>query len=192
MDSPDISMLSINRCATGGRPLVNITLPVLNEEKLLAVSIPRLTAFCSDHAEYVYEIVIVNNGSTDRTQAVAEELCQSHRCMRVLTLEKRGRGRALREAWTTSSANLLCYMDIDLSTDLGCFPSLIGGLVSGNYDLAIGSRLLPGAHTTRCLRREAISRFSNFLCKMIFQNRFSDAQCGFKAITRSAAVENRF
>jgi glycosyltransferase involved in cell wall biosynthesis len=170
-------------------PLVNLTVPVLNEEAQLAESVGKLRAFLQDHAGFTWEIVIADNGSTDRTAQIAEELGRRWPEVRAVHLPLKGRGRALRKVWSESSAEILSYMDVDLSTDLSAFPRLIEPLANGEYDVATGSRLLPGSQTTRCWKRELISHAYNRLVRACFRTRFSDAQCGFKAITRKAAGE---
>jgi hypothetical protein len=104
-----------------------------------------------------------------------------------LHLEEKGRGRALKAAWLASEADVVAYMDVDLSTNLWSFLPLVAPLATGHSDLAIGSRLLRGAMVTRQWKREAISRCYNLLIKLLFRKRFSDAQCGFKAVKRSVA-----
>jgi hypothetical protein len=106
--------------------------------------------------------------------------------VRAVHLEQKGRGRALRQVWLESDADVLSYMDVDLSTGLAAFPPLIEALLNGGYDIAVGSRLLKPEWTQRGLKREVVSRGYNLLVKAFFQTRFSDAQCGFKAITRQA------
>ena len=143
--------------------------------------------FLNSRCHFRYEVVIANNGSTDRTLQIAHELAQLYPAVKVLHLDQKGRGRALKTAWRESAADILSYMDADLSSDLPAFPDLIALLVTGQADLATGSRLLPGSLTVRSFKREVLSRAYNLLVKLLFQTRFSDAQCGFKAITRSAA-----
>lgn len=134
--------------------------------------------------------MIANNASTDNTLAVASTLATTyHPNVSVLHLKEKGRGRALKSAWLASKADIAAYMDLDLSTNLWSFLPLIAPLATGHSDLAIGSRLLKGATVTRQWKRELISRCYNFLIKSMFRNGFSDAQCGFKAIKRSAAQE---
>jgi glycosyltransferase involved in cell wall biosynthesis len=169
-------------------PLINLTLPVFNEETRLAGNAGRLRAFLDGHFRFPHEVVIANNGSTDRTREVAESLRPGWPELRVVHLPEKGRGRALRRVWAESEADVLSYMDIDLSTDLAAFPRLIEALVQGPCDLATGSRLLPQSETTRCWNRELISRAYNRLVSVVFRTRFSDAQCGFKAITRKTAA----
>ena len=170
-------------------PLVNLTLPVFNESVRLAESVARLRAFLREHSRFTYEVVIADNGSTDQTLAVAEQLSRQWTDVRVVHLPEKGRGRALKRVWTESPADILSYMDVDLSTDLGAFPWLIEALASGKYDVASGSRLLPQSQTARCWKREVISRCYNRLLKACFHTRFSDAGCGFKALTQQAARE---
>jgi glycosyltransferase involved in cell wall biosynthesis len=139
--------------------------------------------------QFDYELVIADNGSHDRTLEIAEAFAESHRGVRVIHLDERGRGRALKKAWAESSATILSYMDIDLSTDLMAFPLLIEAMTVGGFDLAVGSRLMAGAEVRRGWKREMISRGYNCLVRAICRTRFSDAQCGFKAITKDAAAE---
>jgi glycosyltransferase involved in cell wall biosynthesis len=173
---------------TPGTRLINVTLPVFNEAARLPDGFARLRRFLSEHCRFIVEVVIVDNASTDGTYDLACQLSRQWEGARVVRLDKKGRGGALKHAWLESRASVLSYMDIDLSTDLAAFGTLVEALVSGRFDLAVGSRLLPECTTTRCWRREAISRCYIWLVKMVFQTRFSDAQCGFKAITREAAV----
>jgi glycosyltransferase involved in cell wall biosynthesis len=170
------------------QPFINITVPVYNEEKVLAASIGTLEAMLREHA-CNYEVVIANNASTDGTLQIARSLEAQSTRVRVLHLDEKGRGRAVKAAWRQSAADILCYMDVDLSTSLSALPRLIESLTSGNYDLAIGSRLLKESQTARGLKREVISRCYNLLVKTMFGNTFSDAQCGFKGITKRAAME---
>jgi glycosyltransferase involved in cell wall biosynthesis len=170
------------------QPLVNVTVPVYNEEKVLAASVAKIAGML-DASGYRYEIVIANNASTDCTLAIATSLAARLKDVHVLGLQEKGRGRAVKAAWRNSCADILSYMDVDLSTDLAAFPPLIEPLLAGRFDLAVGSRLLDTALTKRGPKREFISRGYNLLVKAIFRTRFSDAQCGFKAITRKAAAE---
>lgn len=168
--------------------LVNITIPVFNEEKILPSSIGTLHQFLGQHCRFDWEIVIANNASTDATLARAQDLAQRYPGVRVFHLDQKGRGRALKSVWTESSADIFSYMDVDLSSNLYAFPPLIEALLSGGFDIGIGSRLLKGSTTSRSIKREVVSRGYNLLVKAFFRTKFSDAQCGFKAISRSAAA----
>ncbi len=165
---------------------VNVTIPVLNEEVQLPHTVRSVQFYLSQCKAFTFEIVLANNGSTDRTQALADELAREFSTVRAVHIPSRGRGGAIKKVWRESDADILSYIDCDLSTDLSYFPPLIEALAIGGYDLAIGSRLRHAHLTTRSLKREVISRGYNLLIKFLFRASFSDAQCGFKAITRQA------
>jgi glycosyltransferase involved in cell wall biosynthesis len=170
-------------------PRVDIVVPVYNEQAGLESSIRRLHAFLNAELPFAWRIVLADNASTDSTLAVARGLAFELPRTTVLHLDAKGRGRALRAAWTASDADVLCYTDVDLSTDLRALLPLISALVSGHSQIAIGSRLASGARVTRGARRELISRAYNRLLRVALGARFSDAQCGFKAIRADAARE---
>ncbi len=165
---------------------VDIVIPVYNEEQALPRSIVILADFLRENLSNPWQIIIADNASTDGTRSVSEMLCQRYSGVNYLYLPQKGRGRALRAAWLDSTADIVSYMDVDLSTDIAYFPALLESLESG-YQLAIGSRLSKGSEVHRGLRREFTSRTYNFLIQAMFFTGFSDAQCGFKAMTRSAA-----
>ena len=168
-------------------PSVDVVIPVLNEEAALPGSIASLHAFLSQNLASPWRIVIADNGSDDATPQVSQTLTQQYPEVSYLRLEQRGRGRALRRAWLESDADIVSYMDVDLSTDLQAFTRLVQALQEG-YHVAVGSRLIPSAEVRlRTLKREVISRGYNLLIKLMFRTHFHDAQCGFKALTRAAA-----
>jgi glycosyltransferase involved in cell wall biosynthesis len=166
---------------------IDIVVPVYNEEAVLQDSIRRLHAFLSHELPYAWRIVIADNASTDATPGMARALAFELEHVTVRHLDEKGRGRALRAAWSDSDAEVLCYMDVDLSTDLRAVLPLVSALVSGHSDVAIGSRLAPGARIIRGPKREVISRCYNGLLRHVLRARFSDAQCGFKAIRADVA-----
>jgi cellulose synthase/poly-beta-1,6-N-acetylglucosamine synthase-like glycosyltransferase len=167
-------------------PTVEIVVPVFNEERALPGCIRTLHARLRDELPFPWRITIADNASTDRTLAVARELAGELPNVAVVHLEKKGRGRALRAVWGSSDADIVAYMDVDLSTGLDGLLPLIAPLASGHSDLAIGSRLAAGARTVRGPRRELISRCYNALIRLTHGARFSDAQCGFKAARTEA------
>ena len=169
-------------------PSVDVVIPVLNEERALPGSITRLVAFLETEYRGPWAVVIADNGSTDGTLAVAQRLSEGKPRVRVVHLDQRGRGRALRRAWLESTAEVVAYMDVDLSTDLVAFPRLIEAIVDG-ADVAIGSRLAPDSRVERrTLKREIASRGYNLLIRLLFpRSGIVDAQCGFKAVRREAA-----
>jgi glycosyltransferase involved in cell wall biosynthesis len=168
--------------------LVNVTIPVFNEEKRLAASLPKLHSFLREHFRFDMEVVIADNGSTDRTLEICRSMSREYSKVRIVHSEIKGRGRILREVWMDSDAQILSYMDADLSTELEAFPPMIESLARGCYEVAVGSRLLKQSLTTRCFTREFVSRCYNWLVRITLNTHFSDAQCGFKAITREAAL----
>jgi glycosyltransferase involved in cell wall biosynthesis len=168
---------------------VDIVIPVYNEEHVLAESVATLRKFLAQGFAHQYRIVVADNASTDGTLAVAQRLAKKHTDVASLHIPQKGRGRALRAAWLTSPADILSYMDVDLSTELTAFPPLVEAIASEGYDIAIGSRLARGADIRRSLRREVTSRTYNVMIKGLFFTRFSDAQCGFKAVSRRAVQE---
>ena len=171
------------------RPAVDIVVPVYNEEQALERSIRRLHTFLRANLPFAWRIVIADNASIDRTLAIANRLATDLPGVEVRHLSEKGRGRALRATWSESDADVVCYMDVDLSTGLNALLPLVAPLVSGHSDVAIGTRL---AHTSRVVRgrkREIISRSYNRLLHLALGARFSDAQCGFKALRTDVARE---
>ena len=166
---------------------VDIVVPVRNEERDLAPSVRRLVAFLRDSFPFTARVTIADNGSTDATWAIASQLARELSEVRAVHMELPGRGRALRAIWSHSEADVLAYMDVDLSTDLNALLPLVAPLVSGHSDMAIGTRLARGARVIRGPKREVISRSYNLLLRSLMGARFSDAQCGFKAIRREQA-----
>lgn len=168
------------------KPTVEITVPVYNEEKELQKHIEKLSLFCQHHMQqYEWNITIADNASSDNTPIIAATLAKKDPKVQLFRLEEKGRGRAIKRVWSQSDADYCAYMDLDLSTDLIHLPKIIQALQNG-ADIAIGSRLAKGAKVEgRTLLREIISRTLNFFfIQAFFQTHFTDAQCGFKAVTR--------
>lgn len=161
--------------------LVEVVVPVYNEERVLAASVRRLHDYLSREFPYGFRVTVADNASTDTTWRIAERLAEELPGVRAVHLDEKGRGRALRRVWETSDADVVGYMDVDLSTDLDAFLPLVAPLLSGHSDLAIGTRLSPWANVVRGPKREIISRSYNLLLRSLMGARFSDAQCGFKA-----------
>ncbi|WP_143664651.1 dolichyl-phosphate beta-glucosyltransferase, partial [Streptomyces sp. NRRL B-24572] len=170
-----------------GRPVLDVVIPVYNEEKDLEPCVRRLHAHLLRTFPYGFRITVADNASTDTTPAVAAALAAEVPEVRSVRLEQKGRGRALRTVWSASDAPVLAYMDVDLSTDLNALLPLVAPLISGHSDLAIGSRLARSSRVVRGPKREFISRAYNLILRSSLAARFSDAQCGFKAIRREVA-----
>ena len=172
-------------CPPGAQ--AEIVIPVRNEERDLAPSVRRLDAYLHDNFPFTARITIADNGSTDGTWPQAQALAAELAAVRAVRLERPGRGGALRSVWCRSDADVVAYMDVDLSTDLNALLPLLAPLLSGHSDVAIGTRLARGARVIRGPRREIISRCYNLLLRATLGTRFSDAQCGFKAIRADKA-----
>ncbi|MFB0616464.1 glycosyltransferase [Streptomyces sp. AGS-58] len=170
-----------------GTPVLDVVIPVHNEEKDLQPCVRRLHEHLTRTFPYAFRITIADNASTDRTPLVAARLAADIPEVGTFRLELKGRGRALRTVWSASPAPVLAYMDVDLSTDLNALLPLVAPLISGHSDLAIGSRLARDSRVVRGPKREFISRAYNLILRGSLQARFSDAQCGFKAIRREVA-----
>jgi len=165
---------------------IDIVIPVLNEETALLLCVDTLTNYLSQSIDRPWTISIVDNGSSDETLLIAQGIASNDKRIRVLSLPSKGRGRALRTAWMQSRADIVCYMDVDLSTRLVALPPLLNAIDDG-YDIAIGSRLMPKSIVTRSFKRGIISRVYNLLLRSIFGLKITDAQCGFKALSKEAA-----
>src|SRR6202451_3201916 len=163
---------------------VDIVVPVRNEEHDLAPSVRRLVSYLREAFPFTARVTIADNGSTDGTWAIAGRLGRDFDEGRAGRMEQPGRGRALRAVWSRSDAEVLAYMDVDLSTDLNALLPLVPPLLSGHSDVAIGTRLARGSRVIRGPKRELISRCYNMLLHTCMGARFSYAQCGLKAIRR--------
>jgi glycosyltransferase involved in cell wall biosynthesis len=168
---------------------VDVVVPVYNEERALPQSIPTLSTFLeSDKFPYDWTIIIGDNASIDDTPAVSRQLeGASGGKVKYVRIERKGRGYALKQIWGASQADISSYMDVDLSTGIEAFPELIGAIAEKGYDVAIGSRLASRSKVTRSIKRRVLTRGYNSIIKAMFFTRFSDAQCGFKAVSRDAA-----
>lgn len=178
---------------------VDIILPAYNEEEQLSDHALRLAGWLRNNPRFssqgslpqrgrlTWQIVIADNASTDATWRIAHNLSAAEpEEFRAIRLTRKGRGHALKTAWDGSHANILAYMDVDLSTNLDNFTALVESLLTGKADMAIGSRLLPASRVRRSLKREVISRGYNSLLRHRLGAMFADAQCGFKAVTAHA------
>ena len=166
---------------------IDIVVPCHNEQDTLATHVRRLHTFCRTSLHHTWRITIADNASTDDTARIADDLAAMLPEVRAVHLPRKGRGRALKAVWGASEAQVLVYVDEDLSTDLAALEPLVAPLLSGHSDLAIGTRLAGSSRVVRGGKREFISRSYNLLLRTTMSVGFSDAQCGFKAVTREAA-----
>ncbi|MDY6808181.1 MAG: bifunctional glycosyltransferase family 2/GtrA family protein [Actinomycetota bacterium] len=168
-------------------PVLDIVVPVYNEQTDVAGAVRRLRDHLRANVPYPSRITVADNASTDSTLAIAAELTDEVDGLRVVHLEQKGRGRALNAVWRASDAEIVAYCDVDLSTDLNALMPLIAPLISGHSDIAIGTRLARDSRVVRGPKREFISRSYNLILKTTMRAKFSDAQCGFKAMRTDIA-----
>ncbi|MEU0213885.1 bifunctional glycosyltransferase family 2/GtrA family protein [Streptomyces sp. NPDC006265] len=168
-------------------PVLDVVVPVYNEENDLEPCVRRLHAHLGETFPYAFRITIADNASTDGTPRIAARLAAKLPGTDFIRLAEKGRGRALQAAWSRSRAPVLAYLDVDLSTDLAALLPLVAPLISGHSDIAIGTRLARGSRVVRGPKREIISRCYNGLLRGTLAVGFSDAQCGFKAVRRDVA-----
>jgi putative flippase GtrA len=167
---------------------LDIVVPCYNEESTLAAHIRRLHTYLTASTLGSWRITIADNASTDDTARIADDLAALLPGVVAVHLDRKGRGLALKAVWGASPARVLVYVDEDLSTDLAALEPLVAPLLSGHSDLAIGTRLADTSRVVRGSKREFISRTYNVLLRTTMGVSFSDAQCGFKAITSTAAA----
>jgi len=176
-----VTELAVSTC------VLDIVIPVYNEERDLPDSIRRLHRYLATEVPYRSRITVADNASTDNTLAVAHALADELDDVEVVHLDAKGRGGALYAAWMGSDADVVAYMDVDLSTDLAALMPLVAPLISGHSDVAIGSRLAATSRVVRGPKREFVSRSYNLLLRGVLGTRFSDAQCEFKALRADVA-----
>ena len=170
------------------KPKLNIVIPVYNEEDELKDHTETLIGFLKSYlTDFDWMITIADNASKDRTLHIAHLLSKKYKNIQILHLDEKGRGRAVKKAWLEINADVHCYMDVDLSTDLKHIPPLVRSLLRG-YDIAIGTRNAKSSKIYgRGWLRTLTSQTYIALIRLLFLVRFTDAQCGFKAITGQAA-----
>ena len=175
-----------NQNSENNRLSALVVLPVYNEEKAVRKGVETLLSFLNDHDRYEWKVVIADNNSNDRTAEIGRELESENSIVNYLHIPRKGRGIALRTAWEQADTDYISYMDIDLSTGLDALIKAIDAL-AGGADIAVGTRLSKESNTTRCLKREFISRSYNIVIKMSLGTHFNDAHCGFKTARREVA-----
>ena len=176
--------------APASLPTVDVVIPCLNEVKVIRDSVEKTLACFDANPQYQWRVIVADNGSSDGTSDVVRQMEREDPRVKALVLAIRGRGLALKEAWTTSTADVVSYMDADLSTDLVHLPKLIEMVVGGKCEVAIGTRLARGSKTKRSLKREITSRSYVAMIRATFPRlKITDAQCGFKALSRRAVNE---
>ena len=168
---------------------LEVVVPAYNEAPNLEASVTRLRRYLDESFPFRTLVTIVDNGSTDGTALIAQRLASTLNGVQALILARKGRGYALRTAWSASEADVVAYMDVDLSTSLSGLLPLVGSVLSGHSDLAVGTRLARGSRVVRGPKRELISRGYSHMVRLALRSHVSDFQCGFKAIRRQRALQ---
>jgi glycosyltransferase involved in cell wall biosynthesis len=165
---------------------IDFCLPIKNEESIVADNIKQLISYLNSlNLDFPWQITGVINGSDDDSYQIFKRIADKYPAkVRCLSILEAGKGRAIKAAWKSSSADILIFMDIDLSVSLFSLPDLFLPLINNQADLVIGSRFLPASKTKRSWQRSLISRFYVFLSRFILSHEQSDLQCGFKAIRK--------
>lgn len=175
-------------CAMQEKKTFDITIPVLNEEETLEKNVRILHAFISSHFpdKKIWNIIIADNGSTDRTAEIALQLGKELPEVKLVKVPEKGVGLALKTSWSQSQADIVGYMDLDLATDLPHFLEAYEALAENDFDIVYATRLHRKSEViNRPLKREISSRVFNLMVKLYLGTRFSDGQCGFKWLKRS-------
>jgi glycosyltransferase involved in cell wall biosynthesis len=169
---------------------LDIVFPVFNESKILKKSVETLHTFLSNRISIDWKIVIAENGSTDETLEIARFLSNNYSNVIVRSYEEPGRGRAVKDSWLLSNADLVSYMDVDLSTDLEALIVSLEHMNSDDFDILIGSRLLKDSKVyDRSFKRDFISKTYSLIFRIILGTKFKDAQCGFKIAKRESILD---
>jgi glycosyltransferase involved in cell wall biosynthesis len=169
-------------------PALSIVIPAFNEEERLPSAIHAVTAYL-DTGGRDAEVLIVENGSSDRTLEIAKGAARDDSRFRALHLDQRGKGRAVRAGMLASQGRLAVLCDADFSMPVGEISLLTRAIESG-ADVAIGSREAPGARRVgEPARRHLMGRIFNGVVQLLAVRGLQDTQCGFKAFRRLAAQD---
>ena len=169
----------------------SIIIPAYNEAARLGRTLERVLGYVSAQ-RWDAEVIVVNDGSRDRTADLVRDYAKRHPCLQLLENPgNRGKGYSVRNGMLHANGELLLFSDADLSSPIEEAPKLLVPLESGAADIAIGSRWLrPELQTQRqSLLRQFYGRLFNLLLRVLLGLNFKDTQCGFKAFTRKAACK---
>ena len=193
LHSGPVSVIQVPRPLDDTAPAaadVEIVIPVYNEAEQLAASVTALRTYLDTSFPFSATVTIADNASTDDTWRIASRLAATCRASTPSTSTRRDGAGPCGPRGRRARRPVVAYMDVDLATGLDALLPLVAPLLSGHSDLAIGTRLAPGAHVVRGTQREFISRGYNLLLRSALRSACTDAQCGFKAMRRDAAAES--
>lgn len=165
-------------------PDISVILPAYNEAKRMRDTVD-ITAKTLKEITPSFEIIIAEDGSTDGTADIAAELSQTYEYVKHLHSDARqGRGKALNRAFKFASGDILCYIDVDLATDMKHLRELIDAIRYEGYDFSTGSRMMPESDVKRPLKRGFASKGFNLFTRTLLRSKLYDHQCGFKGFKR--------
>ncbi|QIB90039.1 flippase-like domain-containing protein [Methanosarcina mazei] len=168
---------------------VSVVLPAYNEAARIENTV-SITAETLSKITHSFEIIIAEDGSKDGTDRIASELSEKYPYVKHLhSDERQGRGKALNRAFKAASGEVLCYIDVDLATDMSYLEKLIRAVSTDGYDFATGSRIMPESDAKRPFKREFASRGYNSMVRLLLHSKLYDHQCGFKAFRRGPLLE---
>lgn len=171
---------------TQARPFLSIVIPAHNEEHRLPGSLEKINTFLATQP-YQAEIVIVENGSVDRTVEIVQELARMHSCIRLYQEQARGKGLAVRRGMLEAQGDYCFICDADLSMPIEQISRFLPPQLN-DFDVAIGSREAPGSHRyNEPYHRHLMGRVLNWIVKITAVRGFEDTQCGFKMLSHAAA-----
>ena len=167
---------------------ISIVLPACNEAEKIEETVNKTKDTLGSITDS-FEIIIAEDGSTDKTDVISSDLAKKYEYVRHLHSKKRlGRGKALNLAFKIAKGDILAYIDVDLATDMVHLKELIDAIRDG-FDFATGSRMLPLSDVQRPTNREIASAGFNFLTRAILRSKIKDHQCGFKSFKREALFD---
>ncbi len=171
---------------TARKKSVLVVIPVYNEERVLLESMMTLTTFLDYHDNYNWQVVIADNASKDGTGDIGRIVSKRYPNISYLYIPRKGRGIALRTAWTNTDCDFVSYMDVDLSTSMKGLVRAVEMLDAG-AQIVVGNRLHAESGIKRCFKREFVSRSYNVVIRHTLGTHFHDAHCGFKTARRDVA-----
>ncbi|MDS0298112.1 flippase-like domain-containing protein [Halogeometricum sp. S1BR25-6] len=172
---------------------VSVVLPAYNEEDTIEQTVGEtLRTLSSFLPADSFEVIVAEDGCDDRTPELAEQMAANDDRVRHFHSDERlGRGGALEHAFAAANGEVLVYFDTDLATDMNHLEELVDRVRSGRYDVATGSRWMPGRVADRPAKRGVPSRAFNLLVRLFLGSSLRDHQCGFKAFSREVFEDLR-
>ena len=169
---------------------VNLVIPAYNESLIIEQSLTKLLDFCRQNLiDYDWQVLLVDNGSSDATGQICQNLASQNQQLKYLRIEQAGKGGAIRHGWQNSEADIYCFMDVDLATSLNSLPELLEVIKSGQAEVAIGNRFDRASKVERSIWRRIVSSIYRLIARLVIGTRISDLPCGFKAVSKSVRDE---